>query len=175
MVFEHASTALWTAESLCPNNYVIYLERRWLYAVNHFLRNDVFFSNSMLLENSAVDLQHNTENVSNFKFYTYDQILLFYIYYLFSLKVRLTVLVPYDNTKSAKIASLDKIYKSSSWLEREVGEMFKISYLGKNDNRRLLLDYSKSENPLLKNYSVHGLENLSYNFFEDQVSYCGRR
>jgi len=54
-------------------------------------------------------------------------------------------------------------------LERETGEMFKILYLLKTDTRRLLLDYSKQENPLLKDYPVEGFSDVFYSFFEDQV------
>jgi NADH:ubiquinone oxidoreductase subunit C len=49
--------------------------------------------------------------------------------------------------------------------------MFKISYGFKTDTRRLLLDYSKQENPLLKDYPVEGFNDVFYNFFEDQVVY----
>jgi len=65
--------------------------------------------------------------------------------------------------------SVDKVYKSASWLERETGEMFKIQYKFKTDNRRLLLDYSKQEYPLLKDYPTEGFNDVFYNFFEDQV------
>ncbi len=81
------------------------------------------------------------------------------------------VLTTYDNNKLSKISSVDKIYKSASWLERETGEMFRISYNLKTDTRRLLLDYSKQESPLLKDYPTEGFNDVFYNFFEDQVVY----
>ena len=74
----------------------------------------------------------------------------------------------YSNTNKL-FNSIDKLYKSASWLERETGEMFKISYKFKTDNRRLLLDYSKQEHPLLKDYPTEGFNDVFYNFFEDQV------
>lgn len=77
----------------------------------------------------------------------------------------------YNNNTLSKIPSIDKIFKSASWLEREAGEMFRISYLNKTDTRRLLLDYSKQENPLLKDYPVEGFNDAFYSFFEDQVVY----
>ena len=72
---------------------------------------------------------------------------------------------------STKMVSIDKLFKSASWLERETGEMFKITYELKIDTRRLLLDYSKQENPLLKDYPVEGFNDIFYNLFEDQVIY----
>ena len=77
----------------------------------------------------------------------------------------------YNNNNVSKIHSLDKIYKSASWLERETGEMFRVAYNFKIDKRRLLLDYSKQENPLLKDYPVEGFNDVFYNLFEDQVVY----
>lgn len=65
--------------------------------------------------------------------------------------------------------SIDMLYKSAGWLERETGEMFKVFYKFKTDNRRLLLDYSKQECPLLKDYPTEGFNDVFYNFFEDQV------
>lgn len=49
--------------------------------------------------------------------------------------------------------------------------MFRVSYNTKTDSRRLLLDYSKQENPLLKDYPTEGFNDSFYNFFEDQVVY----
>ena len=77
----------------------------------------------------------------------------------------------YSNVNLNKLTSLDRIFKSAGWLERETGEMFKVSYNFKTDTRRLLLDYSKQENPLLKDYPVEGFNDAFYNFFEDQVIY----
>ena len=47
--------------------------------------------------------------------------------------------------------------------------MFKVSFFNKVDTRRLLLDYSKQENPLLKDYPVEGFNDVFYSFFDDQV------
>jgi len=100
-----------------------------------------------------------------------NRILLFYVYYFYTLKTKLLLFTTYNNNSLSKIPSIDKLYKSASWLERETGEMFKISYEQKNDTRRLLLDYSKTENPLLKDYPVEGFNDAFYSLFEDQVVY----
>jgi NADH:ubiquinone oxidoreductase subunit C len=49
--------------------------------------------------------------------------------------------------------------------------MFRISYEQQNRYRRLLLDYSKSRKPLLKDYPVEGFNDAFYSLFEDQVVY----
>jgi len=47
--------------------------------------------------------------------------------------------------------------------------MFGINYSFKKDVRKLLMDYTNVENPLLKNYPSSGYVDVFYNFFEDQV------
>ena len=47
--------------------------------------------------------------------------------------------------------------------------MFRIQYKHKVDTRRLLLDYTKNENPLLKDFPIGGFNDVYYNFFEDQI------
>lgn len=125
----------------------------------------------MLLENSAIDNNKNLNFLIKTSHYFNQNILIFYSYYFFFYKVNITLLITYNNNKLFKIQSLDKIFKSASWLERETGEMFKISYNLKIDSRRLLLDYSKQENPLLKDFPVEGFKDIFYDFFEDQVVY----
>lgn len=171
VVFENINPVVWTSESFYPNSYVLYLNKSWLYTLNLFFRNEVFFSNSTLLENSAIDNKKNFDFLQKFNFFFKNRILLFYVYYFYTFKSKIMVLTTYDNNKLSKISSVDKIYKSASWLERETGEMFRISYNLKTDTRRLLLDYSKQESPLLKDYPTEGFNDVFYNFFEDQVVY----
>jgi NADH:ubiquinone oxidoreductase subunit C len=47
--------------------------------------------------------------------------------------------------------------------------MYGINYLYKNDTRRLLLDYIKSENPLKKTFQNEGCNDIFYSIFENQT------
>lgn len=96
---------------------------------------------------------------------------MFYLYYFLCTSIKLNLLTSYNNTKLPRIASVDKIFKSAGWLERETNEMFKVNYMYKTDVRRLLLDYTKQEYPLLKDFPTEGFNDVYYNFFEDQVVY----
>jgi NADH:ubiquinone oxidoreductase subunit C len=146
----------------------VYINQIWFYGLNIFLKNEVFFCNSSLLENSAVDNKNNFDFLKKNQSFFKNKILLFYVYYFFTLKSKLVLLLPF-NSKVKKMVSVDKLFKSSSWLERETGEMFNVSYISKIDTRRLLLDYSKQENPLLKDYPCEGFNDVFYSFFDDQV------
>jgi len=171
VVFENLNPVIWTSESFYPNSYIMYISKSWFYSLNIFFKNEVFLSNSTLLENSALDNKKSFEFFKKMQFFLNNRILLFYIYYFFTLKSKIMLFTTYNNNTVGKILSIDKLYKSASWLERETGEMFKVSYEFKTDTRRLLLDYSKQENPLLKDYPTEGFNDTFYSFFEDQVVY----
>jgi len=148
---------------------MFYINKAWLYSINIFFKNEVFFSNSTLIENSATDNKNSFVFLNRFNLFSENRLLLFYIYYITNLKSKLVIYTTCNTTNTT--TSIDKLYKSASWLERETGEMFKVQFLGKTDTRRLLLDYSKQENPLLKDFPSEGFNDTSFNFFEDQVVY----
>lgn len=171
VVFEKIKPVLLTSESLYPNSYMLYLNKSWVYSLNLFFKNEVFLSNSTLLEMSAIDNQKTLKFLSKIDFVFKNRLILFYLYYFYSLKSKIIVLTTHSNTNLNRIASVDKLFKSANWLERETSEMFGISYSFKTDTRCLLLDYSKQENPLLKDYPVEGFNDVFYSLFEDQVVY----
>jgi NADH:ubiquinone oxidoreductase subunit C len=49
--------------------------------------------------------------------------------------------------------------------------MFNVNYCLKNDQRVLLLDYSRNEYPMLKDFPCEGYSDIYYNFFDNQLSY----
>ena len=55
VVFENINLVVWTSESFCPNSYIMYINKSWFYSINTFFKNEVFLSNSSLIENSAID------------------------------------------------------------------------------------------------------------------------
>jgi NADH:ubiquinone oxidoreductase subunit C len=149
---------------------MIYIQNSWIFSLNVFFKNEVFLTNSTLLENSAIDNKIKYNYLNNTHLTFNNNILIFYIYYFFTVKSKIVFFTSYNKDNLHKITSVDKFYKSASWLERETGEMFKVSYKLKTDTRRLLLDYSRQENPLLKDYPTEGFNDTFYNFFEYQTT-----
>ena len=167
VVYENINPVIWTSNCFGYNNYIVYINQNWLYGLNMFFKNEIFFCNSTLLENSALDNKNNFDFLKKNQIFLKNKLMLFYVYYFYLLKSK--VVLMFSNNGFKKLSSLDKLFKSSSWLERETGEMFKVSYFNKIDTRRLLLDYSKQENPLLKDYPCEGFNDVFYSFFDDQV------
>ena len=71
----------------------------------------------MLVENSAIDNKNNNI-LQIFKNPTLNNTTVFYNYVFNTIKVRLLLLL---NCCGEGIISIDRVYKSASWLERESG------------------------------------------------------
>jgi len=127
----------------------------------------------MLIENSAIDCNYLNKNNTflNFNSTLNNNLIVYYTYYILNLKLRLTLLyLPSPNQGTSSLNSIDKIFKNANWVERETSEMYNINYIWKNDTRKILIDYSKNEYPLLKNYPSEGFQDVFYNFFENQIT-----
>ena len=74
-----------------------------------------------------------------------------------------------NNSIFQSFFSLDKIFLNSNWLERESSEMYGLKFLYKNDTRNLLLEYSRKESVMSKEFQLEGFNDIYYSFFENQV------
>ena len=69
------------------------------------------------------------------------------------------------------IISLINFFKSSSWLERELWDMYGICFSNNKDLRRLLTDYGFEGNPLKKDFPLTGFSEVFYSDSLKRVSY----
>ena len=116
-----------------------------------------------IIENSAIDSWY-----INFFLNLNKKIkkIIFYKFYIYNIKYSMTYLINinYNNI------SFDNLFPCLNWLEREINEMYNINYINKNDIRKLLLDYSLTEYPLLKDFS-EGNNDIYFNLLDNQVKY----
>jgi len=169
LILEKMNILFWNSKSLTPNSYICLLNYKWFYTLNLILRNELFLNNSMLIENTAIDSRFLNNNEKLNIFFKNNKILNFYLYYFFNLKLKILFLINLKNNYKPYLYSIDKIFLNANWLERETSEMYGVLYYFKYDIRKLLLDYSKLENPMLKDFSSEGIQDVFYNFFENQV------
>ena len=168
LVFEKINVVLYTSKVMSSNNYICFINKNWLKPVNIFLKNDIFFNFSNLTEISCIDTLKYNNIIPNTNFFSKNNRFIIYnTYYMYFLKIRLSII----QITNLDINSIDSIYINSSWLEREVSEMYGINYLNKNDNRSLLLDYSRNEFPMLKDFPTEGFYEIYYDFFENKLTY----
>lgn len=62
----------------------------------------------------------------------------------------------------AEIASISEVYRSSTWLERELYDMYGVYPVGSKDPRRILTDYGFRGHPLKKGFHVNGYYAIRY-------------
>lgn len=171
LIFENLEPMVYTHDNLTPNHYVMFIPAPYLYNITSVLKNEVFFNFNYLAEISAIDTLKFSKFLPEMGvFFKKNRILLFYIFYMYLIKLRLTIFIT-TGTENSCVQSIENLYPNSSWLEREVSEMFQINYVSKRDNRNLLLDYSQNEFPLLKDFPTEGYKDLYYNFNEENLTF----
>jgi len=168
---EKVRPILWTSNTNKPNHFFLTINNQWFFTLNNVLKLDLLTQNTTLIEASAVDTLKYKKLFNNFEILNKNRILNFYSYYNYILKLRLTVLVYRNNQNEENSISIDTIFKNANWLEREFGEMYGVFFFLKTDTRKLLLDYTMSENPMLKDFSCESSTDTFYNIFEEKVCY----
>ena len=93
------------------------------------------------------------------------------VYILLSLKNHLRLRVKIFINDSEIVPSISKLYKCARWYEREVWDMYGISFKGNDDLRRLLTDYGFEGHPLRKDFPLTGFVELRYDETKKKVAY----
>jgi len=159
---------LWTGNSYILILFKIYLSNMYdFYLIKKknlyfFLDINFYFylfsflnSNLIVKINSIIDIiaTHYPDNFSN-EF----ELLYVNINYKLNFRFFLKTLINKENL----IISLNNIFKSAAWLEREIWDLFGIKFLFHNDLRRILTDYGFLGHPLLKQFPLIGFIELRY-------------
>ena len=84
------------------------------------------------------------------------------IYLLLSHENNLRIIVNIDTVENITVPSITKIYPSSNWMEREVFDMYGITFKDHPDLRRILTDYGFTGYPLRKDFPLTGHTEVRY-------------
>ena len=84
------------------------------------------------------------------------------VYLLLSHENNLRIIINIDIKDKAIIPSITKIFPSSNWMEREVFDMYGISFKDHPDLRRILTDYGFKGYPLRKDFPLTGHTEVRY-------------
>jgi len=111
-----------------------------------------------LIDITAVDYP---ENEKRFKI----------VYLLLSHENNLRVVINTRIDEKTVVPSITKIYPSANWMEREVFDMYGITFKDHPDLRRILTDYGFEGHPLRKDFPLTGHTEVRYNELKKKVIY----
>lgn len=89
------------------------------------------------------------------------------VYHLLSMKNNARCRVKIRTNES--VDSLNEVYLASDWYEREVFDMFGISFTGNLNMRRILTDYGFEGHPLRKDFPLSGYVQVKYDHESESV------
>ena len=96
----------------------------------------------------------------------------FKVVYLFlSHEYNARIIINCSINENEKIPSITNIFPSANWMEREVFDMYGISFNDHPDLRRILTDYGFEGHPLRKDFPLTGHNEVRYNVDEKKVIY----
>ena len=119
------------------------------------LRDEYHFN--MLVDITAVDYWPDQESRFHMVYHLYSM--------LNNLFIRLRVPL---NGNAPHLPTVEKLYPAANWKEREVWDMFGITFDGHSDPRRIVMPYDWQGHPLRKDYPL-GYEEVQFSFNYDRV------
>ena len=91
------------------------------------------------------------------------------VYLLLSHEFNQRIVLKYSISDNEVIPSLTSIFPSSNWMEREVFDMYGVSFKNHPDLRRILTDYGFEGHPLRKDFPLTGFSEVRYSEDEKKV------
>ena len=96
----------------------------------------------------------------------------FKVVYLFlSHEFNQRMILSYLINENEVISSLTSIFPSANWMEREVFDMYGVSFKNHPDLRRILTDYNFEGHPLRKDFPLTGFNEVKYSEKDKKVIY----
>ncbi len=129
-----------------------------LHNVLLFIKNDSRVKFRQLIDITAVDYP---ESENRFKL----------IYFLLSHENNLRLNIEFFIKENDLVSSVTTIFPSANWMEREVFDMYGISFNDHPDLRRILTDYNFKGHPLRKDFPLTGHNEVRYNEESKKVIY----
>jgi NADH-quinone oxidoreductase subunit C len=93
------------------------------------------------------------------------------VYNLLSVSLNHRVRVIVTTDEATPVPSVSEIWHSATWWEREVWDLYGVTFAGLADHRRILTDYGFEGHPLRKDFPLTGYVEMRYDEERKQVVY----
>ncbi len=93
------------------------------------------------------------------------------VYMLLSLTKNHRIMVKCSTDEDTPVPTVTTLWPNAGWLEREVFDMFGVTFAGNKDLRRILTDYGFEGHPFRKDFPMTGYTELRYSEEEKRVVY----
>jgi len=93
------------------------------------------------------------------------------VYLLLSHENNLRIIININIDEKTTVPTITKIFPSANWMEREVFDMYGISFKDHPDLRRILTDYGFKGYPLRKDFPLTGHTEVRYSEDKKKVIY----
>lgn len=149
--------SVWLIEATEAHGEVIFrVERDAISRVLQILRDDHAYQ--QLMEIAGVDYPSRPERFE-------------VVYMLQSLTKNHRVMVKCSASEDTPVPTVTTLWPNAGWLEREVFDMFGVTFAGNPDLRRILTDYGFEGHPFRKDFPMTGYTELRYSEEEKRVVY----
>jgi NADH-quinone oxidoreductase subunit C len=149
--------SVWLIEAVEAHGEVIFrVERDDIARVLQTLRDDHAYQ--QLMEIAGVDYPERAERFE-------------VVYMLQSLTKNHRVMVKCSADEITPVPTVTTLWPNAGWLEREVFDMFGVTFAGNPDLRRILTDYGFEGHPFRKDFPLTGYTELRYSEEEKRVVY----
>jgi len=140
------------------NQLVIYIDVEDIISTILFLKTNEKCRFRQLIDITAVD-------------YPQDEKRFKVVYLLLSHEKNLRIIINTKIDEKIIVPSITKIFPSANWMEREVFDMYGISFKEHPDLRRILTDYGFDGYPLRKDFPLTGHTEVRYSEEKKKVIY----
>ena len=93
------------------------------------------------------------------------------VYIFLSVEFNLRIIVKFFINENDSVESITNLFPAANWYEREVWDLFGITFNNHPDLRRLLTDYGFIGHPLRKDFPLSGNVEVKYDLNEKKVVY----
>ena len=140
------------------DNYKVSVNFNNLYKVVKSLKDNEKLKFSQLLELTAVDYPDREKR--------------FCLVYIFlSIEYNSRIILTTSLGENNSVESITSLYSAANWYEREVWDLFGITFINHPDLRRILTDYGFSGFPLRKDFPLSGNVEVRYDMTSKKVIY----